>query len=63
VCIGEQSKNTAVAFGKEAVCFDADQGEMAAEYIKNKVLAGDTVLFKGSRGMRLESVMKKVFDI
>lgn len=63
VCIGEQSKNTAVAFGKEAVCFDADQGDMAAEYIKNKVLAGDTVLFKGSRGMRLESVMKKVFDI
>ena len=63
VCIGEQSKNTAAAFGKEAVCFDADQGEKAAEYIKNKVLAGDTVLFKGSRGMRLESVMKKVFDI
>ncbi len=63
VCIGEQSKNTAVSFGGKAVCFNADEGEKAAEYIKNTVSAGDTVLFKGSRGMRLETIMKKVFEI
>lgn len=64
ICIGGQMKNAAKAFGgKNAVCFNADEGEKAAEYIKNTVSAGDTVLFKGSRGMRLETIMKKVFDI
>ena len=63
VCVGEQSKNTAFAFGENSVCFGADEGEKAAEYIKNTVSAGDTVLFKGSRGMKLETIMKKVFNI
>lgn len=63
VCIGEQMKNAAKAFGGKVKCFNADEGEKAAEYIKNTVSAGDTVLFKGSRGMRLEIIMKKVFDI
>ena len=63
VCVGEQSKNTALSFGANAVCFGADEGEKAAEYIKNTVSAGDTVLFKGSRGMKLETIMKKVFNI
>jgi UDP-N-acetylmuramyl pentapeptide synthase len=63
VCVGEQSKNTAFAFGENSVCFGAEEGEKAAEYIKNTVSAGDTVLFKGSRGMKLETIMKKVFNI
>lgn len=63
VCVGEQSKNTAFAFGANSVCFGAEEGEKAAEYIKNTVSAGDTVLFKGSRGMKLETIMKKVFNI
>ena len=63
ICIGEQTKNSALSFGENSVCFNADEGEKAAEYIKNTFSAGDTVLFKGSRGMKLENIMKKVFDI
>lgn len=64
VCIGEQMKNAAsVCTAGEIKCFSSSDDPVAAEYIKNKVSAGDTVLFKGSRGMRLETIMKKVFDI
>lgn len=64
VCYGDQMKYAAKnSKAKTTVCFAADEGEKAAEYIKNTVSKGDTVLFKGSRGMRLETVMKKVFNV
>lgn len=64
VCIGEQTKNAASVCKAPVIkCFASSDDPLAAEYIKNTVLSGDTVLFKGSRGMRLETIMKKVFEI
>ncbi len=63
VTVGALAKNIANSAEVESVCFAADESDNAAMYIKKKILSGDTVLFKGSRGMHLETVMKKVFDI
>ena len=45
--------------GKRVICFDIDQKHEAAAYLKENVIPGDAVLFKASRGVGLETVIKE----
>ncbi|MBO4500912.1 MAG: UDP-N-acetylmuramoyl-tripeptide--D-alanyl-D-alanine ligase [Clostridia bacterium] len=44
---------------KKVKCFDLDQKTEAAEYIKGLLAPGDVVLFKASRGVGLEKIIKE----
>ena len=63
IAIGKEAKyiyNSALGEGiKEAEYFPDNPS--AAEYLKSLLLPGDTVLFKGSRGMKLETIIKILF--
>ena len=48
------------AAGKNARCFDSRE-EMALA-LKQEAREGDVILFKGSRGMRLELVLDQFLD-
>ena len=62
-CFGKQSKNMLYAAQqcgmKDAYWFD-DKNRMAREIRKN-IATGDCILFKGSRGMRLEEVIYQIY--
>lgn len=62
-CFGKQSKNMLYAAQqcgmKDAYWFD-DKKRMAREIRKN-IATGDCILFKGSRGMRLEEVIYQIY--
>ena len=45
------------------MCFPEGCFDRAAEELKKYVRRGDAVLIKGSHGMHLEILMKKVFGI
>ncbi|NLL92348.1 MAG: UDP-N-acetylmuramoyl-tripeptide--D-alanyl-D-alanine ligase [Ruminococcaceae bacterium] len=64
LCIGEFTKNTVksakAARIAEAVHFD-DRKELA-EYLKKTLRPGDAVLFKGSRGMKIEEIMDMFYN-
>ncbi|MBQ3115221.1 MAG: UDP-N-acetylmuramoyl-tripeptide--D-alanyl-D-alanine ligase [Clostridia bacterium] len=56
--LGENCKvttQTASSLGVEAHSFDTH--EEVADYMEKHIKAGDTILFKGSRGMKLEKVI------
>lgn len=63
ICYGDMAKYTAQRADEMGLHtgFTSDR-EMLAEYIVKTVKAGDVVLFKGSRGMKLEEIIKKVYD-
>ncbi|MGN0526618.1 MAG: UDP-N-acetylmuramoyl-tripeptide--D-alanyl-D-alanine ligase [Acutalibacteraceae bacterium] len=50
---------TAKALGVDAVSF-MDKTELT-EYLKNILKKGDTVLFKGSRGMKMEEIFNSIY--
>lgn len=62
---GERSKETAkaaMAGGVKRV-FSFSDGETLAEMLAETVEGGDAVLFKASRGMQLENVMNKFYEL
>lgn len=58
VCYGEMSKHMAEGAEKSGLHAEwiTDSGKLA-EYLKEHIKDGDTVLFKGSRGMKLEKII------
>ncbi len=60
---GERSKNTALAAeGIDAVFPFTNENELALA-IFNEIKEGDAVLFKASRGMKLENVINSVYEM
>ncbi|MBR1384551.1 MAG: UDP-N-acetylmuramoyl-tripeptide--D-alanyl-D-alanine ligase [Ruminococcus sp.] len=63
LCFGENSRSYidgAVKKGMSAdKCFHFDSREELADFLLSAVNKGDAVLFKGSRGMKLEEVVEK----
>ena len=59
VTYGPQSRwmRTAAEAGGCPVCCHAETHEAAAEHLRTLLRDGDTVLFKGSRGMKMEAVI------
>ena len=59
VTYGAQSRwmHTAAEAAGCPVCRHAETHEVAAEYLRSLLRDGDTVLFKGSRGMKMEAVI------
>lgn len=61
LCFGDDSKyyiDGAVKKGFDSgKCMHFDSREQLADYLKENLETGDTVLFKGSRGMKLEEVI------
>lgn len=56
ICIGEESKYIAEGFGSSN-CAHFMNCEEAWEFLGDKLLPGDTVLVKGSRGMRTDKIV------
>jgi UDP-N-acetylmuramoyl-tripeptide--D-alanyl-D-alanine ligase len=52
--------NCAAAAGQEAYFFDDPEG--AGDFVKDLVRPGDVVLFKGSRGVRVERAMERLLE-
>jgi len=62
-CYGEQSEyihKTAQSLGVKSF-WSADKNEIAERLVQSAAV-GDTVLFKASRGMRLEEIIQKVYE-
>ena len=57
-CYGAEASAAAAANGIDAYHFD--EKERLAEAVKKNISPGDVILFKGSRGMALESVLKEL---
>lgn len=61
VCIGEEASNIAdVAKEKVKECVSFATKEEANIYLNKIISSGDTVLFKGSRGMKLEELVENI---
>ncbi len=58
VCYGELAKNIAEGAGKKGMYFD-DKAKLIA-YLKETLKKGDAVLFKASRGMKMEEVVEAI---
>ena len=59
VTYGEQARWThkAAEAAGCSVCYHAESHEAAAKYLREMLVDGDTVLFKGSRGMKMEQII------
>jgi UDP-N-acetylmuramoyl-tripeptide--D-alanyl-D-alanine ligase len=64
VAVGALSRHTAQAARAAglAVTLSCDDPETAAELVRKHARAGDVVLVKGSRGMRLERVVQRLLE-
>lgn len=59
---GSESENTAkAASGGKTVCKSFLDKDALAKALCDEIKSGDTVLFKASRGMKLEEVIKKLY--
>ncbi len=63
VAVGELGREIADAAKEKGLdsAFHMERSE-AAEYLKNELKAGDTLLVKASRGMKLEEIIKLIMD-
>lgn len=61
-CYGKDSEYIIRESNTAACFFDTDNKELLAEKLKNHVREGNVILFKGSRGMKLEEIIVKVFN-
>lgn len=62
LCYGELSRfiaDEALSQGAKAVCFD--NKEEIAEFLYENLSENDTVLFKGSRGMKMEDIFNSLY--
>ncbi len=62
-CYGQQAKhigNTALTFNKKVYYFD--DKSLLTDTLKEYLLPNDVVLFKASRGMKLEEVINNLYD-
>jgi len=61
--IGEHTKYTdsAISNGIDHIHYNSKDNLITS--LKKKIIAGDKILFKGSRGMEMEKVIKGVFDL
>ena len=59
VTYGEQARwmHKAAEAAGCSVCYHAESHEAAAKYLREMLVDGDTVLFKGSRGMEMEQII------
>ena len=59
VTYGEQARwmHKAAEAAGCSVCYHAESHESAAKYLREMLVDGDTVLFKGSRGMKMEQII------
>lgn len=55
--MADSAKNS----GMKSVCSFTDKGELT-EALLGEIKAGDTILFKASRGMRLEEIFEKIYE-
>lgn len=61
-CYGEQSKNIAHEAEKSGIkTYHSNDKNKLAEAVSDYVQAGDAVLFKASRGMKLEEIINRVY--
>lgn len=63
-CYGENAMYIAAEASKHGLAgcaFHTDSKDLMAEKIKENLQSGDTILFKASRGMKLEEVIDKIF--
>jgi len=60
ITAGPLSRHTALAAGAKLQTIQTDNSEHAAEEAERVVRAGDLVLVKGSRGMRMEKVIERL---
>jgi UDP-N-acetylmuramoyl-tripeptide--D-alanyl-D-alanine ligase len=56
--VGPHASEILKGFGGDGAAFKKDQAPEAAQWLKSRLAKGDTVLVKGSRGMRLERVVQ-----
>ncbi len=64
ITYGEESKVTAqtvIASGCNAKAFDSK--EEIVDYLHQYLTEGDTILFKGSRGMKMEDIFNSLYEI
>ncbi len=57
ITVGNMAKYIAEEAGDKVACYAAKDHADAAEYLKSIVQKGDTVLLKGSRSMKMETVL------
>lgn len=59
VCVGEMAKETVKGFenGEHKICVNNKQ---AIEFLNSNIKSGDVVLIKGSRGMKMDEIVKSL---
>lgn len=66
ITVGEAAKyiaNGALSFGMDKnYIYSFDNNETAADFLSEILEPGDMVLIKGSRGMKMEQIYKKIYD-
>ena len=61
-CLADETKKQ-LSESEKMEIVSYDNREEAAEYLKNKLTDGDTVILKGSRGMKLDEVVSRLLEI
>ena len=61
--IGEHTKHTDSAISNVVDHSHYKSKDNLITSLKKKIIAGDKILFKGSRGMKMEKVIAGVFDL
>lgn len=61
VAVGEMASQTGKGFGDGEFKSFSDNEE-TSNFLKNNIKAGDVVLIKGSRGMKMDEIIKKIID-
>lgn len=62
LCLGDEMKNMKMRADEIGVnCVHFDNKPDLAVYLKENLMSGDNVLFKGSRGMALEEIIEEVW--